>query len=159
MLCRPAVDEKAGRDEDRAGDHEWNAEFGTSLPSIFLLELSVNAIVDRGADLRPQEAPDAEGDVVEAADADAFLVAGFPEEGKGREDEVHEAVEVGHVDGEDLDDDLGAEEDEGAGDGAFHGVGEGAFGVFVFGVEDRVGGFFAEFFGFDVEEFRGALGR
>ena len=48
---------------------------------------------------------------------------------------------------------LGEEEFEGADEAAFHGVYEGAFGVFEFGVESGVAGFLAEFFGFCVEEF------
>ena len=63
------------------------------------------------------------------------MVARCPERGEGREEEVHQAVEVGHVDGEDLDDDLGTEESERARYGAFHCVGEGAFRVLIFGVE------------------------
>ena len=85
------------------------------------------------------------------------MVAGFPETGKGREDEVHDAVQVGHIDGEDLDNELGTEEDEGAGDGAFHGIGEGAFRVLIFGTKGGVVGFFAEFFGSGVEELGGAF--
>ena len=151
VLGCPAVDEEAGRDEKRAGDHEGDAEFGAPCPVVPFLKPAVYAIVDRRAYLRSQEEPDAEGDIVQAADADAFVVAGFPQYGEGGEDKVHEAVEVSHVDGEDLDDDLSAEEDEGSGDGAFHCIGEGAFRVFVFRVEGGVVGFFAEFFGFGVE--------
>lgn len=85
------------------------------------------------------------------------MVAGLPEEGEGGENEVHDAVKVGHVDGEDLNDELGAEEDEGAGDGAFHGVSKGTLGVFIFSAKGGIVGFFAEFFGFGVKEFGWAL--
>lgn len=150
VLGGPAVDEEAGGDEGGAGDHEGDAELGAAGVVVFLLQLSVDAVVDGGADLGAEEEAEAEGDVIEATDADGFVVSEFPEAGEGGEDEVNEAVEVGHVDREDLDDDLSAEEDEGAGERAFHGVGEGAFGMFVFGVEGRVVVFFAELFGFGV---------
>lgn len=119
--------------------------------------MPVDAVVDGGADLGAEEEAQAEGDIIEATDADGFVVTEFPESGEGGEDEVHETVKVGHVDCEDLNDDLGAEEDERAGDGAFHGIGEGAFGVFVFGVEGRVVSFFAELFGFVMQQFRGTF--
>lgn len=110
-------------------------------------------VVDRGADLGGEEEAEAEGDVVEAADADGFVVDGLPEAGEGGEDEVEDSVEVGHVDGEDLHDGLRAEEAEGAHEGVFERVGEGAFRVLEFGFEVRVAGLFAEPLGFLVQEF------
>lgn len=150
VLGGPAVDEEADGDEEGAGDHEGDAELGAAGVVVFLLQPSIDAVVDGGADLGAEEEAEAEGDVIEAANADGFVVSEFPEGGEGGEDEVHEAVEVGHVDREDLDDDLSAEEDKGAGERAFHSIGEGASGVFVLGVQGRVVGFFPKFFSFRV---------
>jgi hypothetical protein len=74
------------------------------------------------------------------------VVAVLPEAREGGEDEVHEAVEVGHVEGEDLHDYLGAEELEGPDQGDSEGLGDGAFGVVVFCEECFVSGGFDELF-------------
>ena len=109
-LGGPAVDEQAGGNQEAAGSHERNAEFGPADVVVPALEDAVDFIVQGRADLRAEEEADAERDVVQAADAGGFPVAGGPEGGKGGENKVHDAVKVGHVQGEDLDDLLRAEE-------------------------------------------------
>ena len=113
VLSGPAVEEEADGEDGGAGDHERDAEFGFAGASVALLERLVDVVVDRGADLGGEEEAEAQGDVVEAADADAFVVDALPEAREGGEDEVEDAVEVGHVDGEHLHDGLRAEEAEG----------------------------------------------
>lgn len=81
------------------------------------------------------------------------MIAVLPEGREGEEDEVHEAVEVGHVNCEDLNYDLSAQELEGPRDGAFHCVGETTFWVFIFSMERCVAGFFALVLSFHMEKF------
>ena len=149
VLCRPGVDEQSCRHEDASGDHDWDAEFGFSYVVVLAFEETVDAVVERGEELGADGEAEAHGDVIEACDADGFAVAFGPEDGEGGEDEVHEAVEVGGVDGEDLDDGLGSEQAEGADGGLFEGFEEAAVRV-VFGVEGLVAGFLDEFLGFEV---------
>lgn len=153
VLGGPAVEEEAYRQDGGAGDHEGDAKLGLAGGVVAALEGLVDVVVDRGADLGGEEEAEAEGDVVEAADADGFVVDALPEAGEGGEDEVEDAVEVGHVDGEDLHDGLRGQQAEGPHQGAAEGVGEGAFRVLEFGLEVGVAGFLAEPFGFLVQEF------
>jgi hypothetical protein len=92
--CTPPIDEQADGDEDGAGDHQWDAEFGLSLVVVPKFQLAVDAVIDRGTDLRAQEEAQAQGDVVQTPDADGFPVDVFPDFRKGGEDEVYEAVDV-----------------------------------------------------------------
>jgi hypothetical protein len=153
VLSGPAVEEEAYRQDSGAGDHEGDAELRSAGSVVALLEGLVDVIVDGGADLGGEEEAEAEGDVVEAADADGFVVDALPEAGEGGEDEVEDAVEVRHVDGEDLHNGLRGQEAEGPHEGASEGVGEGAFRVLKFGLEVGVAGFIAEPFGFLMQEF------
>lgn len=155
VLSCPCVDEEAGGDKETPRNHIRDAVFGFPCSVVSALENTVDAIVERGEELSAECEAYAHGDVVEACDAEGFVVVVCPEDGESGEDEVHEAVEVGSVDGEDLDDGLGAEEAEGADDATFEDFQEGAVGIIVFGVEVLVAGFFDEFGGFDVQE----LGR
>ena len=100
VLGAPAVDEKAGGHEQGGREHEGDAEFGAALVSVARFEGAVDPVGEWGAELGAEEESDAETDVVQAAYADAFVVAGGgPEGGEGGQNEIHEAVEVGHVDG------------------------------------------------------------
>ncbi len=81
------------------------------------------------------------------------MVAFCEEGGEGREHEVHEAVDVGHVAGEDLDDGLCEEELEGPFDGDAERGWDGALWVVEFGVKFIVSGFFAQFVALSLEEF------
>lgn len=141
VLRRPAVDNKTHWHKHGAGDHHRHAELGASRSSVgnvAALECGVDAVLERGARLRADEEAEAEGDVVEATDADGFAVLDRPEGGEGREHEVHEPVEVHHVESEALDQRLRAEEAEGACEGDAEGARDGAVWVVKVGVQRRV---------------------
>ena len=134
-LGRPAIPEEADRDAQGAGDHERDAEFGLADTTVAALERAIDAVLRWGADLRAEEEAHAEGDVVQAADADGLVVNAGPEPGEGQQDEIHDAVEVGHVEGEQLDDNLSAEELEGTAESGFEGRGEGPVRVVPLGMQ------------------------
>lgn len=83
------------------------------------------------------------------------MVGPCPQPGEGREHQVHQAVEVGHVAREDLEDGLGAEEDEGSLHGDFEGRGERAVRGVEFSVEVVITSFLDEFVALPGEELRG----
>lgn len=145
LLRRPAIPEQADRDEDRARDHQRDAKLRPAHAAVARFEGRVDAVLQRGADLGAEEEAAAQREVVEAADADGFVVDGLPELREGGEDEVHEAVEVGHVEGEDLDDDLRAEELEGPAQADLESAEDGAVRMVVFGAEAFVACFFDHF--------------
>lgn len=148
VLGGPAVDEEAHGDEDGAGDHHGDAVLGAaealaSVAEIAVLERGVDAVLQPGADLGAQEEAQAEGDVVEAADAQGLAVAargdGAGEQGRERDEhDVHQAVEVHHVQRQDLDDDLRRQQAEGPRHGGAQHPGHGAVRVVVGGVESVV---------------------
>jgi hypothetical protein len=118
-LDTPAVPEEADGDERRAGEHQGDAEFRSPdvvvvavVVVVFLSEMVVDAIAEVGADLGPEKVSHAEGDVVQAADADVLVVDVAPDLGESGQDEVEQAEEVGHVQRDDLDDWLGGQETE-----------------------------------------------
>lgn len=155
VLRRPGVDQETCWHEHAAGDHGRGAELGFPHSVVPFLEDAIDAIVQGREDLGAEREAHAHGDVVQAGDTDAFVVALCPEDGEGGEDEIHQAVEVCGVDSQDLDDGLGAEEAEGADEAAFEGLHEGAIRVVVFRVEILVAGFLHEGDLFVVQEFRG----
>lgn len=138
VLGRPPVDEQADGHEHGAGDHHGHAVLGPAGPAVARLEPGVHAVLQRRAHLRAQEEAHAQRDVVEAADAEALAVAlgrgRRPQAGERDEHDVHEAVEEHHVEGEDLQDDLGAQQAKGPHKGDAQRLGQGPVGV----VERRV---------------------
>lgn len=104
-LRGPRVDEDADGEEDGARDEHGDAEFrsaGTAVGDVASLEGGVDAVLQRRADLSAQEEAEAEGDVVEACDAGAFVVLVGPQRGVRGENQVCHAVEKHHVQGHDL---------------------------------------------------------
>ena len=55
VLGRPPVDEEASWDEERAGDHEGDSEFGSPCIIVFLFQASVYTVIDGRADLGSEE--------------------------------------------------------------------------------------------------------
>ena len=155
-MCGPAVPEEACGDEEGAWEEEREAELGDPLAiiAVFLFQRLVDGVVEAGGALCANEVADSEGDVVEAGDADGFVIDGSPEVREGGEDNVNEAVEVSDVEGEDLDDGLGAEEDERADEGSFEDFGGRPVQGFPFGVIGGVSRGAAEFLGFDGKDSR-----
>lgn len=154
VLSCPAVDEETGgREEGREGE-EGDAELGASDAVVAGFEMPVDAVVEGGADLGAEPEAQAQGDVVEAADAGGLVVVGRvgPEGWEGREHEVHDAVDVGHVDGEGLDDGLGGEEAEGADERGPKDLGEGLVLALGFGLVGGVVGVFTEGVSADAED-------
>ena len=140
-LRAPAVDEEADGDEHRSRHHQRHAELAAADAVVLGFEALVDAVCGEGGDLRADEEADAEGDVVEAADADALVVGrAGPESREGGQDEVHDAVDVADVEGEDLHDGLREEEAEGALEGGAEVLAELAVGGVELGVEVFVAG-------------------
>ena len=90
-----------------------------------------------------------EGDVVEAADTNGFVITFRPEEWEGREDKVQDAEEISHIERENLDNRLRTEELERSDECALHVVGDFASTVLELGVQSGVASFFAELLGLD----------
>lgn len=110
VLRRPAVPEQAHGHEDRPGDHERDPKLRLTHTVVPRLQRAIDAILQRRTDLRAEEEPYPEGDVVQARDADALAICPGPEHGEGAQHEVHQAVKVGHVQCQDLDDNLRAQQ-------------------------------------------------
>lgn len=96
-LGGPAVDEEADGGAEGGDGEEGSAELGAAGVVVLAFEAAVDSVVERRADLRAQPEAEAEGDVVEAADANGFVVVGWagPEGWEGGQDKVHYAVDVG----------------------------------------------------------------
>ena len=109
-LSSPSVDKQASRNHEATRDHEGDAKLGAANMIVPSLQLAVDPIIERRAHLRTEEEADAQRNVVQAADAGGFPITGGPEGGEGGENEVHDSIEVCHIQSEDLDDRLRAEE-------------------------------------------------
>lgn len=81
-------------------------------------------VVDAAADLRADGQAGGDEGVVQGGDAGRQAVALLPERFEGRDGELVEAEEEAHEEGDDLDNGLGSEQDEGALELVFEG-GEG----------------------------------
>ena len=100
VLGCPAVDEEAYGDDDTPRKHEGDAELRSSFSLAERgFEVPVYPVVERRAELGTCPEAQAEGDVVQPGDAERFVVSPCEQEGKGGEDEIHQAVEEGHVEG------------------------------------------------------------
>ena len=154
IFGRPAVNEESARNHYATDKHEWSTELGLSDAAIAIPEAAVDAVVERSAELGAEEEAEPQRDVVEPSYANGLAVLGDPEVRKSGEKEIHEAVDEAHVRGQGLDDDLGAEEAEGAEKGGGDDFCECTVGVVVGCVEVKVVRFFAEPVGFVLEEFR-----
>ena len=86
FLRGPAVEEDANRQDRGARNHERDAEFGLADAVVAFLEDLIDVVVYGGADLSAEKEPEAEGNVVETADADGFVVDVLPEAREGGED-------------------------------------------------------------------------
>lgn len=155
-LGRPAVDEEAGGGAYGSDGEKGHAEFGATDSRVSVFETAVDAVVKGRADLRPEPEAQTEGNVVQAADAGGFVVVfrARPEGREGRENKVHDSVDVGHVEGEDLHDGLGGEEAEGTDKGGADDLRKASVEFLGFGMVRLVAGFFAELLGSYLEEFR-----
>lgn len=78
VLGRPAIQEETDGHEQAAREHERDTELGLADAVVALLQLPVYPIVDRGADLGAEEESRSERYIVEAADADRFVVPCLP---------------------------------------------------------------------------------
>lgn len=98
-LGRPAVDKETNGGRHSRDIQQRRTELGSPRVVIPGFQTAVDAIIQRGADLRAEPEAQTQGDVVQAADAGGFVVVIFasPEEGEGREHEVHDSVGVCHV--------------------------------------------------------------
>ena len=84
VLGRPAVEEETRGHESGGRDHERDAEFGPALPvGAAGFQSPVDGVVERGTDLGAEEEADPEADIVEAADAEIFLIVLYPEGWEG----------------------------------------------------------------------------
>ncbi len=132
-LGGPAVHDEADGQEDGARHHHGHAVLGAAgAAAVPPLQGHVDAVLQRRADLRAQEEPQPQRDVVEPADAERLAVAGGrrarPQRRERRQHDVDQPVHVQHVDGEDLHDDLGGDHAEGALQRDAQRLGDGAVG-------------------------------
>ena len=102
VLRRPAVDQQAEGHEDGAGDHHGHAELGPpDGVRRTTLEGRVDTVLQWGAYLCAEEETQPEGDIVQPPFADTHAIplgqGTGPERGEGREDDVHQTVEVHHI--------------------------------------------------------------
>ena len=81
-LGRPAVPEKADRDEQTAWNHERNAIFGRSC-TVGLLHSSPEAICDRCSNLVGETVADGESEVMVPTLGDGLMVLVFEKRGEG----------------------------------------------------------------------------
>ena len=153
-LCTPAIPEKSYGYQKRTGYHERYTELWLSYAVVAFLECTVYLILARSAYLGAKEESYAERDIVETPNTDAFVVFCFPQRWEGGEHQVHETVEVGHVDSQDLYDNLGAEEFEGSYEGDAESSHNSSVRVIPFGVESFIAGLFDKFLLFSVEKNR-----
>lgn len=143
VLRGPAIDEESSWDQKAAWDHERCSIFRLTNAVVSMLETAVKFIVERCADLSAEEEAYAERNIVQTADADAFMITCFPQSRESGKDEVHESVEISHVDCQDLDYRLGTEKSEWTDETAFQGIGQAAFRMFKFSMQCRISGLFA----------------
>lgn len=80
------------------------------------------------------------------------MVHSFPKRGEGGEDEVHETIEVGHVEREYLDNDLGTEENEGSTETDLQGFEYGPLWMVEFSVQVLVSGLFDQLYLLSLEQ-------
>ena len=138
-LGGPAEPEEADGQQHGAGDEDGGAELRAADVVVAGLEAAVGEVVDARGELGAAGEAERERDVVQPPDLDALVVVlgRGVEAGEGGKDEVGEAVEVGHVDGEGDDDGLRGHHDEGARDRLLQFL---EAGVGVAGRVDAVGG-------------------
>lgn len=152
-LRGPAIEQEAnGRDEQTRQQHRHSVLW-PRLAACLLLKDAVEIVHRRPAQLGAEDLACANGDVVQTADGNGFVVHGRVEGGVAREGEVEEAVAEAAAEGLDLDDWVEGEEAEGPRQtlaegpegGAVGGVG-GEFGVVagVAGLLAELGGAFEE---------------
>lgn len=157
LLGRPAVDEKPGWDEEAGCKEERDAVLRLSDTVVLFLENAVDSVVERGGYLRSQSEAQAERDVVETADADRFMVVFRigPQLREGGEHEIHQAVDVGHVACQSLDDGLCRKQTEGPNEGHPEQFDERFVGALLRRLVVRVSGGFAQFLGLRLQDYRG----
>ena len=86
VLRRPSIDEQSGGNEQAPRNHHRNAKLGLANAIVLSSKPPVYTIVQRRADLCAEKEANAQGNIVQAAFADGFLIFVRPEDWKGRQD-------------------------------------------------------------------------
>jgi hypothetical protein len=92
LLCGPTVHEKANRREDRAREHDRDAELGLRLAVVGVFQVAEDDVDQRAGGESAEDLGGAQSDVMEIADVDGLILLGCIEGGEGGEDEVEDAV-------------------------------------------------------------------
>ncbi len=112
---RPAVDQEANGYSDGSWYHHGNAELGLARgDTVPLLQPGVDSVLERGQSCRPRNNAGAERDVIQPGYLDVLAVDALPQAREAAQLQIQQPIEVHHVEGEDLDDDLCEEQAEGA---------------------------------------------
>ena len=149
----PAIDEETDGHEAGARYHQRDAELGTANVVIAHLEFAIDTVVDWSTDLCSKKEADAERDIVETTDPNVLVVGVFPERRERGEHEIHETVEIRHVQREGLYDRLSTKEPKRADESSSQHFPKRPTWTLPFGMPCIVASLFAELFGLDTKKF------
>ena len=152
VLGRPAVKKETDRHEHAARDHEGNTELGLASVVIALLQHPIDTVVDRRTDLGAEEESRSERYIIKAADTNRFVIPCLPQHRKCRKYKVHQAIEIGHVNGEDLNNDLRAEQAERSHQRVLENIWKRFLWVFILRVKSCVASLFSKLLGLPMKQ-------
>lgn len=153
-LSRPTIYEQAYGNKTAPRDHQRDTKLWTANIVVLSFQSTVDLIIQGSANLSSEEEADAQGDVIQATNANGLVVLLFPQNWKCGQYEIHEAVKICHVDRQGLDYGLRAQKFERAYQAPLHSVGERSLRMLELCVEGFVTSLFSKLINFRGKQFR-----